>query len=78
MVKVKYYGFLKKKLPQEFDEEGFCSMDIAGTTVGDLLTRTEVDPGMRMTVLVNSHRENKDYVFADGDVITVMPLVAGG
>lgn len=78
MVKVKYFGFLNKKLPYEFDEEGFCSMDLEGKSVGDLLEQTNVDPNMRMTILVNSHRENKEYIFKDGDLITVMPLVSGG
>lgn len=78
MVKVKYYGFLSKKLPQNFDGEGFTTMQVEGLTVEALLLQTDVDVKMRMVVLVNEHREPKSYVLKDGDVITVMPLVAGG
>ncbi|MCQ2553086.1 MAG: MoaD/ThiS family protein [Clostridia bacterium] len=78
MVKVKYYGFLSKKLPQDFDEDGFATMQVEGLTVEALLLQTDVDIKMRMVVLVNEHRELKSYVLKDGDVITVMPLVAGG
>ena len=78
MVKIKFYGFLKKKLPPEFDEEGFCRLDLAGKSLEEFFGETDVDPSMRMTILVNSSRKDKNYIMADGDVITVMPLVAGG
>lgn len=78
MVRIKYYGFLKAKLPQEFDEEGFCNLNLAGKSLESYFAETTVDPNMRMTILVNSSRKDKSYVMQDGDVITVMPLVAGG
>ena len=78
MVKVKYFGFLSKKLPQEFDKEGFYSMNLEGKSIDELLKQTGIDSNMRMVILVNSRIENIDYVFQDGDQITVMPLVAGG
>lgn len=78
MVRIKYYGFLKAKLPQEFDEEGFCDLDLAGRALESWFEETKVDPNMRMTILVNSSRKDKTYIMQDGDVITVMPLVSGG
>lgn len=78
MIKIKYYGFLKKFMP-EVDDEGFWHADMVGKTVEELFIETNVDyKNIRMTILVNSYRKDVDYVLKDNDVITVMPLVAGG
>ena len=78
MIKIKYYGFLKKFMP-EIDEEGFWNADKAGMSIEELFNETGVDyKGIRMTILVNSSRRDVTYVLQDNDVITVMPLVAGG
>ena len=78
MIKIKYYGFLKKLMP-EIDEEGFWNADKAGMSIEELFNETSVDyKGIRMTILVNSSRRDVTYVLQDNDVITVMPLVAGG
>jgi len=78
MIKIKYYGFLKKFLP-EIDSEGFWNADKAGLTIEQLFVETGVDyKNIRMTILVNGSRKDVSYVLMDNDVITVMPLVAGG
>jgi len=78
MIKIKYYGFLKKFLP-EIDSEGFWNADKAGITIEQLFSETDVDyTKIRMTILVNGSRKDVSYVLMDNDVITVMPLVAGG
>lgn len=78
MVKVKYYGFLKKFMP-EVGEDGFWDAPKAGVTIEQLFAETTVDyKTYRMTILVNSSRKDVGYVLQDGDVLTVMPLVAGG
>ena len=78
MLKIKYYGFLKKFMP-EVDEEGFWNADKAGKSIEELFAETNVDyKQFRMTVLVNSSRKDVSYVLQEGDVLTVMPLVAGG
>lgn len=78
MIKIKYYGFLKKFMP-EVDDEGFWYADMVDKKVEELFIETNVDyKNIRMTILVNSYRKDIDYVLKDNDVITVMPLVAGG
>lgn len=78
MLKIKYYGFLKKFMP-EIDDEGFWNANKAGVTIEELFAETSVDyKKYRMTILVNSSRKDVDYVLQEGDVLTVMPLVAGG
>lgn len=78
MIKIKYYGFLKKFIP-EMDEEGFWNVDKANKTIEELFIETGVDyKNIRMTILVNSSRKDISYVMQENDVITVMPLVAGG
>ena len=78
MLKIKYYGFLKKFMP-EIDEEGFWNASKAGVSIEQLFTETSVDyKTYRMTILVNGSRKDVDYVLQDGDTLTVMPLVAGG
>ena len=78
MLRIKYYGFLKKFIP-EMDEEGFWNIDRANKTIEELFIETGVDyKNIRMTILVNSSRKDISYVMQENDVITVMPLVAGG
>ena len=78
MLRIKYYGFLKKFIP-EMDEEGFWNVDRASKTIEELFIETGVDyKNIRMTILVNSSRKDISYVMQENDVITVMPLVAGG
>ena len=78
MIKIKYYGFLKKFMP-ETDAEGFWNAEKTGTSIEELFAQTGIDyKKFRMTILVNSTRKDVSYVLQDGDVLTVMPLVAGG
>jgi len=78
MLKIKYYGFLKKFMP-EVGDDGFWAAQKAGMTIEALFLETQVDwKQYRMTILVNSSRKDVSYVLQDGDVLTVMPLVAGG
>lgn len=63
----------------EIDEEGFWYADKANQTIEQLFIETGVDyKNIRMTILVNSSRKDISYVLQENDVITVMPLVAGG
>ena len=78
MIKIKYYGFLKKFMP-EVSEDGFWYSDKANKTIEELFIETKVDyKNIRMTILVNSSRKDISYVLQENDTITVMPLVAGG
>lgn len=78
MVKVKFYGILKPYMPS-IEEDGFWHLDQDDLTIGEVLDMTGVsEKELGMTILVNRRRKEKDYVLVDGDVLTVMPLVAGG
>lgn len=78
MIKIKYYGFLKKFMP-EISDDGFWYADKVNKTIEELFVETNVDyKNIRMTILVNSSRKDISYVLKENDVITVMPLVAGG
>lgn len=78
MIKVKYFGFLKKFMP-EADEEGYWCLETPGVTITELFDLAKVpEEYRRATLLVNRMRKDPDYALQDGDVLTVMPLVAGG
>ena len=78
MTKIKFYGIMKKYMP-EVAEDGFWHCDGEGKTIGDLLTESgATTEKVGMTILVNRVRKDQEYVLSDGDTVTVMPLVAGG
>lgn len=78
MIKVKFYGIMKPYMPA-VEEDGFWHLDREGMTVGQLMDETGAsEKDVAVTILVNRVRKNKDFVLQDGDVLTVMPLVAGG
>ena len=78
MIKVKFYGIMKACMP-ETEEDGFWHADRDGFTVGQLMDETGAsEKDVAVTILVNRIRKTKEYVLQDGDILTVMPLVAGG
>ncbi len=78
MIKYKFYGIMKPYM-SAVGEDGFCQLDKDGMTVGQLMDETGAsEKDVAVTILVNRVRKNREYVLQDGDVLTVMPLVAGG
>lgn len=78
MIKVKYFGFLKKFMP-ETDSEGWWLVENDGVSIEELFDIAKVPTEYRRaTLLVNKSRKTPEYRLHDGDVLTVMPLVAGG
>lgn len=78
MIRVKFYGILKPYMP-EVSEDGYWHLEEEGLSVGGILEKAGAgDQKVGMTILVNRVRKDKDFVPADGDILTVMPLVAGG
>lgn len=78
MVKVKFFGILASYMP-ETDEEGFWVADHAGSTIRQVAELAGLDKaGIKYSTLVNNARKTGDYVLAEGDVLTVMPMLAGG
>ena len=77
MIKAKFFGLLKDYMP-ETDSSGFFEVK-EEMTISELLEKTgAVSENVGMTLLVNRVRKHGDYVLKDGDVLTVMPLLAGG
>lgn len=78
MIKVKFYGVLKKNMPQ-VEEDGFWHIEDEEITIEEVLKRGGADNvSFGMTLLVNRVRKDRSYVLKDGDTLTVMPLIAGG
>lgn len=78
MIKVKFYGVLADEQPAATDE-GFWEVAEPGLTIEQLLAKTSV-PGrnIKYITLVNNQRKEADYTLQDGDVLKLMPLLAGG
>ena len=78
MIKIKFFGFLKKFMP-ETDDEGFWCIDSEGITIAEVFDLANVpEEYRRATLLVNRVRKGTEYKLSSGDTLTVMPLVAGG
>ena len=78
MIKIKMFGIIKKYMPTT-DENGYWCVDEDGVSIGEVIARAHIPPDIdRSTILVNKVRRDRDYILHDGDVMTVMPLVAGG
>ena len=61
------------------EEDGYWHLEKDGLTVGEILDMTGAsEKDVTVTILVNRVRKNKEFVPQDGDILTVMPLVAGG
>ena len=78
MIKVKFYGIMKPYMPT-IEEDGYWHLEKDGLTVGEIMDMTGAsEKDVAVTILVNRVRKNKEFIPQDGDILTVMPLVAGG
>ena len=78
MIRVKFYGIMKPYMPS-VEEDGYWHLEKKGLTVGEILDETGASENeVAVTILVNRVRKDKTFVPQDGDILTVMPLVAGG
>ena len=78
MIRVKFYGIMKPYMPS-VEEDGYWHLEKDGLTVGEILDMTGAsEKDVAVTILVNRVRKNKEFVPQDGDILSVMPLVAGG
>lgn len=78
MIRVKFYGIMKSYMPSA-EEDGYWHLDRDGLTVGEIMDMTGAgEKEVAVTILVNRVRKDKSFIPQDGDVLTVMPLVAGG
>ena len=78
MIRVKFYGIMKPYMPS-VEEDGYWHLEKEGLTVGEILDETGASENeVAVTILVNRVRKDKSFVPQDGDILTGMPLVAGG
>jgi len=79
LVKLKFLASLKEYAPAP-DSAGCFTIEYRpGMTVGDALGKTDISKtSIKFSVLVNNVRKTPEDVLQDGDVVTVMPLLAGG
>ena len=78
MVKIKFFGVLANKMPEK-DDKDFWVVDGDGKTIKELLDVSLLkDTNIKYTLFVNNERQNINYVLEDNDVLTVLPLLAGG
>ena len=79
MITVKLPAILKEYAPNG-SSDGRVELDYEqGMTVADALATTEISKtDHRYSTLVNGRKKEAGDVLDDGDVVTVMPLFAGG
>jgi len=79
MIKLKPLAHLKDYVPS-LDEDGCFAVEFSpGMTIADALDLTEIsNANIRYSILVDKSRKSPADVLQDGDVVTVMPLLAGG
>lgn len=78
MVKVKFFGVLSNKMPEK-DDEGYWITDGKGKTVKELLDLTmPKDINVKYSIFVNNERKDPSCVLEEGDILKVIPLLAGG
>ena len=79
MITVKLLAVLKELAPDE-NRDGIVELDhTPGMTVADALAATNIaKTDIKYSIMINNVRSAKDSVLKDGDIIKVMPLLAGG
>lgn len=77
-VEVRLYATLRQYAPGLGIGEAMHRDVPPGTTVRDLVDRLKVPAGEVKRVFVNYRAVSEDCVLADGDRVSIFPLVAGG
>jgi len=79
VITVKLLAVLKELAP-DGTKDGTIELDhTPGMTVADALAATNIaKTDIKYSVMVNNVRSAKDSAIEDGDIIKVMPLLAGG
>ncbi len=49
-----------------------------GMTVGELRKFLEIDPNMRLLVMVNHHNKQEGWILKDNDRVAIFPPIGGG
>jgi len=79
MIRVKIYAYLRYYLPDPdpFTQNEEWDMP-AKTTIGHVLEKLHLPKEMRVTVLLNGHTHDEKTVLNDGDIVHILPQMAGG
>lgn len=72
------FASLARYLPPDA-RHGRAVLEVAeGTTVGDLLRRLAIPEDLPRLLLLNGQEARPDRVLAAGDVVAILPPLAGG
>jgi molybdopterin converting factor small subunit len=70
-VTVRAHGSLRDRIPS-----GARLDDVH--TVGEAITRLAIPPDLGLAIMVNGHIANWNTTLADGDLLQLVPALAGG
>jgi len=73
-IQIKLFATLLEKLPGNADQ--FPVAD--GTTVGDLVTKLDIDPKDAKLIFINGRKGELDSVLLEGDRVGLFPPIGGG
>jgi len=79
IVRVRIYGYLRYYLPtpDKFTQDEEWDMP-ERTTIGQVLEKLNLPKEIRFTVLVNGYSVDGKVVLKEGDVVHLLPQMAGG
>jgi molybdopterin converting factor small subunit len=79
LITVHIYAHLRYYLPEPDESIAEKEWDVPeGSTVGFVLEKLKMPKEIRVTVLVNNNSANQRAVLNEGDVIHIVPQMAGG
>ena len=78
MIKVKIYAYLRYYLPapNPFTQNEEWNMP-EGITIGQVLKKLNLPKEMRFTVLLNGHTHDEKTILNEGDIVHILPQMAG-
>jgi len=78
VVKVKFFGVLANKMPEK-NNNGYWIIEGKGKTIKELLDLSSIkETNIKYTLFINNVRQDINYVLEKDDILTVIPLLAGG
>ncbi|MCL2127382.1 MAG: MoaD/ThiS family protein [Treponema sp.] len=79
MINIKLTGQFAELAPEGSEKGSFAIAFETGLTLSVLMERLGVEGGtVKYVALVNNSRKPANFLLADSDSVTVMPLLAGG
>ena len=79
IIKVKIYAYLRYYLPSpdKFTQNEEWEMP-GGTTIGQVLEKLNLPKEIRLTVLLNGNTADEKTALKEGDIVHILPQMAGG